>query len=62
MKAIWFGREKGESPKKLENIWFYQLNLNTENKSEELGERIIVPYDLSKNETNYNVSRLNDAF
>ena len=26
--------EKGESPRKLENIWFYQLNLNTCNKIE----------------------------
>lgn len=42
--------EKGENPRKLENIWFYQLNLNTENKSETLGERIIVPYDISSNE------------
>ena len=29
---------------------FYQLNLNTCNKSEELGENIIVPYNLSKKE------------
>ena len=41
--------EKGENPRELENIWFYQLNLNTENKNEKLGERIIVPYDISSN-------------
>jgi len=41
--------EKGENPRKLENIWFYQLNLNTENKSEKIGERVIVPYDISSN-------------
>ena len=41
--------EKGENPRKLENIWFYQLNLNTKNKSETLGERVIVPYDISSN-------------
>lgn len=42
--------EKGENIKKLEKIDFYQLNLNTENKSEPVGERIIVPYDLRNKE------------
>ena len=27
--------EKGDNPRRLESIWFYQLNLNTCNKSEE---------------------------
>ena len=42
--------EKGENPRNLENIWFYQLNLNTENRTEQQGEHIIVPYDISTNE------------
>lgn len=42
--------EKGENPKKLESIYFYQLNLNTENKDESIGEHIIVPYDISLGE------------
>ena len=39
--------ESGENARKLEYIRFYQLNLNTENKSEKVGEHIIVPYDIS---------------
>ena len=42
--------ESGDSVKKLEEIYFYQLNLNTENKNENIGEHIIVPYDISTNE------------
>ena len=41
--------ESGENTKNLENIYFYQLNLNTENKSEKCGEHIIVPYNISTN-------------
>ena len=37
--------EKGDNPKNLDNIIFYQLNLNTENKTETYGEHVIVPYD-----------------
>ena len=36
----------GEDAKKLESIYFYQLNLNTENKSEKIGGHTIVPYDI----------------
>ena len=39
--------ESGENARKLEYIRFYQLNLNTENKSEKVGEYIIVPYNIS---------------
>ena len=39
--------ESGENARKLENTHFYQLNLNTENKSEAVGEHIIVPYDIT---------------
>ena len=42
--------ESGENIKKLEEFYFYQLNLNTENKNENIGEHIIVPYDISTNE------------
>ena len=42
--------ESGDNYKKLENIYFYQLNLNTENKSEDIGEHKIVSYDLTTNE------------
>ena len=42
--------ESGENIKKLEEFYFYQLNLNTENKNENIGEHIIVPYDISINE------------
>lgn len=42
--------ESGNNPQKLENIYFYQLNLNTENRTEQQGEHIIVPYDISTNE------------
>ena len=42
--------ESGENIKKLEDFYFYQLNLNTENKNENIGEHIIVPYDISTNE------------
>ena len=42
--------ESGENIKKLEEFYFYQLNLNTENKNENIGEHIIVPYDISVNE------------
>ena len=37
--------EKGDDPKDIDNIIFYQLNLNTENKTETYGEHVIVPYD-----------------
>ena len=37
--------EKGDDPKDLDNVIFYQLNLNTENKTETYGEHVIVPYD-----------------
>ena len=42
--------ESGENIKKLEEFYFYQLNLNTENKNENIGEHIIVSYDISTNE------------
>ena len=42
--------ESGDNYKKLEDIYFYQLNLNTENKSEAIGEHKIVSYDLTTNE------------
>ena len=42
--------ESGDNYKKLEDIYFYQLNLNTENKSESIGEHKIVSYDLTTNE------------
>ena len=37
--------EKGNDPKDIDNVIFYQLNLNTENKTETYGEHVIVPYD-----------------
>ena len=42
--------ETGDNINKLEEIYFYQLNLNTEYKNEKIGEHIIVPYDISSNE------------
>lgn len=36
--------EEGDDPRELKNKIFYQLNLNTENKSIPYGEDIIVPY------------------
>ena len=42
--------ETGDNINKLEEIYFYQLNLNTEDKNEKIGEHIIVPYDISSNE------------
>lgn len=41
--------ETGDNYKKLKNIYFYQLNLNTENKSETIGGHTIVPYDITTN-------------
>ena len=38
---------RGEKVKGLENIFFYQLNLNTEDKTEKNGEHIIVPFDMT---------------
>ena len=37
--------ENGDDSKDLDNVIFYQLNLNTENKTEDYGEHVIVPYD-----------------
>ena len=37
--------ENGDDSKDLDNVIFYQLNLNTENKTETYGEHVIVPYD-----------------
>ena len=37
--------EKGNDPKDIDNVIFYQLDLNTENKTETYGEHVIVPYD-----------------
>lgn len=36
--------EEGDDPRELKNKIFYQLNLNTENKTISYGEDIIVPY------------------
>ena len=42
--------EKGNDPKDIDNVIFYQLNLNTENKTETYGEHVIVPYDTTTKE------------
>ena len=42
--------EKGNNPKDIDNVIFYQLNLNTENKTETYGEHVIVPYDTTTKE------------
>ena len=42
--------ERGQNSRRLENIYFYQLNINTLNKNELVGEKIIVPYDIRNNE------------
>ena len=39
--------ERGETPQKLRNMYFYQLNLNTENKTESKGTHEIVLYDIT---------------
>ena len=39
--------ERGDNVSKLNDIYFYQLNLNTENKSEKRGSYEIVPYDIT---------------
>ena len=46
---VWFWK-KGDNYRRMDKICFNQLNLNTENKSEKVGERIVVPYDISNDE------------